>query len=103
MRALKKLSLVATLALMTLSSTGCLYSRNLRSLAQSGDKNVTLAETNDVYMYIFMMWFMAKHQFWKCSEVPGTITCKKECDASSSDLTCPLLGAIDTGNTNAIK
>lgn len=101
MSALKKTLLGAGLALVALSSSGCLQSRIIRSVAQSSDKNVTLIETFDLYSYL--IWAQAKHQFWKCGEVPGTISCQKVCDAKESDLTCPAFGAFGMAGDNVIK
>jgi hypothetical protein len=101
MKALKKTLLGAGLALVALSSSGCLKSRVIRSMAQSSDKNVTLVETFDLYTYLVMD--IGKHQFWKCGEVPGTITCQKVCDAKGSDLTCPGLFAYGMAGDNVIK
>ncbi|MEW5741911.1 MAG: hypothetical protein AB1938_23555 [Myxococcota bacterium] len=103
MHALKKLLMVAALAAFAASTSGCLSSRLIRSVAQSGDKNVTLVETYDRYTYIPGLWFSGKHQFWKCSEVPGTMTCQKVCEAKDSDLTCPGIGAFAVAGDNAVK
>jgi hypothetical protein len=104
MSALKKTLFAATMAITALSTSGCLSGRVLRSVAQSRDKNVTLVETYDRYTYIPWMLYVAKHQFWKCSEVPGTMTCQKVCDAKDSDLLCPAMGAFAVaGGDNAIK
>lgn len=102
-RALKKTLLAAGLAVLALSASGCLSGRLIRSVAQSSDKNVTLVETYDRYTYIPGLWFAGKHQFWKCSEVPGTMTCLKVCEAKDSDLTCPGIGAFAVAGDNAVK
>lgn len=101
MSALKKTLLAGAIALTAVSSSGCLSSRVIRSVAQSSDKNVTLVETFDLYSYLIMA--VGKHQFWKCSEVPGTMTCQKVCEAKDSDLTCPGVGAFAVAGDNAIK
>jgi hypothetical protein len=100
-RSLKKTLLAAGLAVLALSASGCLSGRLIRSVAQSSDKNVTLVETYDMYSYL--IWVTGKHQFWKCSEVPGTMTCLKVCEAKDSDLTCPGIGAFAVAGDNAVK
>lgn len=100
-RALKKTLLAAGLVAFALSASGCLSGRLIRSVAQSSDKNVTLVETYDMYSYL--LWVAGKRQFWKCSEVPGTMTCLKVCEAKDSDLTCPPIGAFAVAGDNAVK
>ena len=95
---MKKNSLLM-LCIAVVAGSSCLSSRVMKSVVQAGDKNVTLVQTFDTYS-IFALWpYAAKHQFWKCTEAPGEMTCTKVCDAKGSDLVCPPLGAFSTSNS----
>lgn len=74
---------------LALAGSGCLSSRVIVGMGQAGDKNVTLVQTSDVYSFAYAFPVRVVHQFWKCSEAPGTLSCAKSCDTKGSDLTCP--------------
>lgn len=86
-----RLSVIVCGALL-LAGSGCLSSRRLGGMSASGDKNVTLLQTQDVYSVAYLWPVKAVHQFWKCSEAPGEITCQKSCSADGTDLICPAGG-----------
>lgn len=86
---MKKLALSMALFAATLSGSGCLSARHIAGVGQAGDKNVTLVQTADLYSFAYLFPVRMVHQFWKCSEAPGSMTCHKVCDAKGSDLTCP--------------
>lgn len=86
---MKKLIVSAALVAAAVSGSGCLASRSIGGVVQSAEKNVTLVQTQDLYMFAYLFPMKMVHQFWKCSEAPGTMTCHKVCDAKGSDLTCP--------------
>lgn len=86
---MKKILVTAALLVGTTSGTGCLASRTIGGMAQAPDKDVTLVQTQDVYALLYLYPVKTVHQFWKCSEAPGTMTCKKVCDTKNSDLVCP--------------
>ena len=96
---MKKLSLLVVFAVATLGGSSCLTSRVMKSVVQSGDKNVTLVQSYDTYTVLGMFPWAAKHQFWKCNEAPGSMTCAKVCDVDGSDLVCPAIGAASTINS----
>jgi hypothetical protein len=85
------------------SGSGCVSSRTIGGMNQSGEKNITLVETEDIYSVAYIFPFKSVHQFWKCSEAPGTMTCKKVCDVKGSDLTCPFVPVGGTGAVNTVK
>ncbi len=91
MKTFRKMVAVAALATLAVGGSGCLWSRSLKSVIQSGDKNVTVIQTVDTYGIWFFQIFPTsiRHQFWKCSEQPGAISCKKSCTEKGVDLDCP--------------
>lgn len=84
-------------------SSGCLASRTIGAMEQSGDKNVTLVETTDVYALAYVLPVRSVQQFWQCSEAPGTMSCKKVCDAKGSDLICPSTAGGDAAANSNVK
>ncbi|MBL9039341.1 MAG: hypothetical protein JNG84_12555 [Archangium sp.] len=99
---MRQLSTFVLCAAVALGASGCLSSRVMKSVVQSGEKNVTLVQTWDTYSVLMLWPYKATHQFWKCSEVPGSMTCLPVCDAKGSDLMCPPMGAYTT-TSNSIQ
>lgn len=79
---------------LLLGGSGCLSSRALGPMAIARDKNVTLLQTQDTYSFAWMWPVKTVHQFWKCSESPGEISCKKVCSTDGSDLLCQSTGFV---------
>ena len=85
---MKTLAMALVALTVAVSGSSCLSSRNLKTVIQAAEKNATLVQTMDTYSFI--IWpIKIRHQFWKCNEVPGMITCEKACSTQGSDLTCP--------------
>lgn len=101
---MKNIVMALSVAMLALGGSGCLSSRVLKTVVQAGDKNVTLVQTMDTYSFI--VWpIKIRHQFWKCSEAPGQISCDKACSADGVDLTCPdtyVSGSADSSG-NAVR
>lgn len=100
---MKKLILSGAVFAALTAGSGCLSSRVLGSALQSGDKNVTLVQTQDVYSVAYLFPFMMVHQFWKCSEAPGALTCHKVCNTKGSDLICPATAAGGASTVSTVK
>jgi hypothetical protein len=100
---MNKLILSLSLVLSLVGGSGCLSSRTIGRVAQAADKNATLVETDDVYSFAFVVPVKTVHQFWQCTESPGTMACKKLCDAKGSDLTCPVSYSGSPASVNTVK
>jgi hypothetical protein len=100
-------TLRSALILVTLASgaSGCLASRSLLSYRAGGEKTVSFVETADTYNVL--LWPVQRvHQFWKCIEAAGVITCQKECSSTNTDLTCPaqlVQGRASLGGGNSVQ
>lgn len=71
------------LALVTMfTSSGCLWRRSIVSLEDHPERNVTLVETKDTYLF-----GKGVYQFWQCADEQGKLLCEKTCDGKT-DLSC---------------
>lgn len=86
---------------LLLASTGCLTSRSIRQVSESGDRNLTLIQTQDAWTYIPLFWVVHKHQFWTCRESGDALQCNKACDSKNSQLACPTEYSSNSGSNQA--
>lgn len=80
------------LALVTMfGSSGCLWKRSIVHLQDHPERNVTLLETQDKYLF-----GKGVYQFWHCADEQGSLVCKKACDGTAKFACLTAMG----GQTN---